>query len=315
MDVVVLALLVLALVAPALAFAVWPLLRQRPAGAGDAGEAERAALETEKHVALRALQDLELERQAGHVGDEDYAESRARYEARAAELLRRLDALGAPGAPPASARPAPGPWTRRPAVLGATGGGLLAFGVLLGVLVSRYTAPAPPAAGGMPTDRTAMTGVPGPAPDPAAAPPTRPGDGAPGPVPREVLEGMLRAAHASLDAGRYQEAIAAYKAVLRRDPTNVDAITHLGVILATAGHHAEALEAFDRALAIDPDYAHALWDKAGVLEAVGDLAGAVATLERFARVVPRGPDHERAQARLREARARLPGAPARPSNP
>ncbi len=105
---------------------------------------------------------------------------------------------------------------------------------------------------------------------------------------------MLQAAHASLDAGRYQEAIAAYTAILKRDQRNVDAITHLGVILALAGHHAEALEAFDRALAIDPDYAHALWDKAGVQEARQDHAGAVATLERFVRVAPAGPDRDRA---------------------
>ena len=120
---------------------------------------------------------------------------------------------------------------------------------------------------------------------------------------------MLQAAHASLDAGRYQEAIAAYTAILKRDQRNVDAITHLGVILALAGHHAEALEAFDRALAIDPNYAHALWDKAGVLEARQDHAGAVATLERFLRVSPPGPDRDQAQQRLRDAKARLAAAP------
>jgi tetratricopeptide (TPR) repeat protein len=120
---------------------------------------------------------------------------------------------------------------------------------------------------------------------------------------------MLQAAHASLDAGRYQEAIAAYTAILKRDQRNVDAITHLGVILALAGHHAEALEAFDRALAIDPNYAHALWDKAGVQEARQDHAGAVATLERFVQVAPAGPDRNRAQERLREAKARLAAAP------
>jgi tetratricopeptide (TPR) repeat protein len=124
-----------------------------------------------------------------------------------------------------------------------------------------------------------------------------------------MLEGMLKAAHASLDAGRYQEAIAAYTAVLRREPRNVDAITHLGVILALAGHHADALEAFDRALAIDPNYAHALWDKAGVQEASQDHAGAVSTLERFVRVAPAGPDRDRAQERLRDAKARLAATP------
>jgi tetratricopeptide (TPR) repeat protein len=124
-----------------------------------------------------------------------------------------------------------------------------------------------------------------------------------------MLGGMLQAAHASLDAGRYQEAIAAYTAILKRDPRNVEAITHLGVILAIGGHQADALEAFDRALAIDPDYAHALWDKAGVQEARQDHAGAIATLERFVRVAPAGPDRDRAQERLRDAKAKLVAAP------
>ena len=46
---------------------------------------------------------------------------------------------------------------------------------------------------------------------------------------------MLQAARASLVAGRYGEAIAAYQAVLKRDPKNVDAMTHLGLIVAIGG--------------------------------------------------------------------------------
>ena len=179
------------------------------------------------------------------------------------------------------------------------GAGLLVFGVVLGLLVSRYSTPAPPEPG--------MT-----APPPGMPPGMGPGSaggGPPRPISKEMLEGMLKAAHASLDAGRYQEAIAAYTAVLRREPRNVDAITHLGVILAIAGHHTDALEAFDRALAIDPNYAHALWDKAGTQEALQDHAGAVATLERFVRVSPPGPDRDRAQERIREAKARLAATP------
>jgi tetratricopeptide (TPR) repeat protein len=89
----------------------------------------------------------------------------------------------------------------------------------------------------------------------------------------------------------------------------VDAITHLGVILALAGHRAEALEAFDRALAIDPDYAHALWDKAGVQEVLQDDAGVIRTLEHFVRVAPAGADKDRAQERIRQAKTRLAAAP------
>jgi tetratricopeptide (TPR) repeat protein len=300
--------LALALALPALALAAWPLARRHAPDGGADAEGERVELETEKLAALRALRELELDRQAGHVDDADYGQLRARYEAQAAAVLRRLDALGpAPGRGAARGEPRPGaaatPWTRQPVVLGATGMGLLLFGVVLGLLVSRHTAPAPPAME--------------PAPAPAlAAPPGGPGagaGGAPRPIPKEMLEGMLRAAHGALDAGRYPEAIAAYKAVLAREPRNVDAITHLGVILARAGHDAEALEAFDRALEIEPDYAHALWDKAQVLEARGDDAGVIATLERFVRVGPAGPDRDRALEHIRAARARQDASAARPA--
>ncbi len=297
-------LLTLGLAIPALAFAIWPVLRRRSALVPAPPDDERAGLETEKAIALRALRELELDRQAGHVDDEDYQALRARYEAQAVAVLRRLDALGPIPAPARRARPvpppaAPTPWTRQPVALGAMGAGLLVFGVVLGLLVSSYSVPTPP-------EPAATAVLPGPAPPGLPGP--APG-GTPRPLSKEMLEGMLEAAHASLDAGRYQEAIAAYTAVLKRDPRNVNAITHLGVILAIAGHQAEALEAFDRALAIDPDYAHALWDKAGVLEARQDHAGALAALERFVRVAPAGPDRDRAHERIRQAKARLAAAP------
>src|SRR4029077_20677629 len=81
------------------------------------------------------------------------------------------------------------------------------------------------------------------------------------PLPPEMLRGMLQAARSSLAQGRYSEAIAAYQAVLKRDPNNVDATTHLGLLLAVGGgpeHADRALEIFDRALAIDPNYLPAL---------------------------------------------------------
>ena len=298
--------LTLVLALPGLAFAVWPLLRRQSVLAGTLADDERAGLETEKVTALRAIRELELDRMAGHVDDADYRDLRSRYETSAVAVLRRLDAL-APAAAPSRPAPAvtPTPWTRQPVVLGAMGAGLLVFGLVLGLLVTRFSTPAPPEPG--------MTAA---QPDGSPSAPPGPSGGPPRPIPKEMLEGMLKAAHASLDAGRYQEAIAAYTAVLRREPRNVDAITHLGVILALAGHQAEALEAFDRALAIEPDYAHALWDKAGVLEARQDHAGTLATLEHFVRVAPAGADRDRAQERIRQARARLAAAPkATPSAP
>jgi tetratricopeptide (TPR) repeat protein len=307
------AFLTLALTVPALVFAVWPSLVRRSGRAGPVAvpaDDERAGLENEKVIALRALRELELDRVAGHVDDEDYRDLHSRYEGDAVAVLRRLDALG-PVTPTSRGVPSPTPaaaipWTRQPAVLGAMGVGLLVFGVVLGLLVSRYSTPAPPE----PDMTTTRPGAPSAmAPGSTSAGSSGSGGGTPRPLSKEMLEGMLQAAHASLDAGRYQEAIAAYTAILRREPRNVDAITHLGVILAVAGHHADALEAFDRALAIEPNYAHALWDKAGVQETLQDHAGAVVTLERFVRVAPAGPDRDRAQERLRDAKARLAATP------
>jgi tetratricopeptide (TPR) repeat protein len=311
---VIIALAALALAVSAAAFVAWPLIRRSGARVLGPADETRETLEAEKLQALRAIRELELERQAGLLGDDDYAELRARYESRASVLLRQLDALPPivpPPAPRKARRPAEAPapvpsrpWTQRPVVL--TGGALtiLVFGVLLGVLVVRFTGPAPddPMAAAPP-----LANVPGvgamPLPE-ASGSSAEAGSGRP--IPPAMLEGMLRAAHQSLDAGRYQEAIAAYKAVLKRQPDNVDAITHLGVILAIAGHADGALEAFDRALGIQPDYAHALWDKGRVLyEQRQDYVGAIAAWERFIAVSQPGEDRERAQALIRDAKAKL----------
>jgi cytochrome c-type biogenesis protein CcmH/NrfG len=310
---VVLALIALAFGVPVGLFVLWPLRRaQRLASPVDADD-PRAALEGEKILALRAIRELERDRLLGLLAEDDYAALRVRDEARASVILKRLDALGPapppPSRPPSPPRPVSVPWTRQPAVLAGGAVALLGFGVALGALVTRYATPAPPEP--MAAVREESASPPMMADAPAAGQ-----SGSPRPIPKEMLEGMLRAAHASLDAGRYQEAIAAYKAVLKREPQNVDAITHLGVILALAGHTDGALEALDKALAIDPDYAHALWDKARILaEQRHDYAGAIAAWERFVAVGPPGPDREQAQARIGEAKSRLaetssPGRPA-----
>jgi cytochrome c-type biogenesis protein CcmH/NrfG len=312
---VVLALTALALCLPVALFVLWPLRRSQRVGSPAEGDDPRAALEAEKVLALRAIRELDRDRQLGLLAEDDYVALRARDEARASVILKRLDALGPPPARPAPlASPAAStPWTRQPAVLAGGGLALLGFGIVLGTLVTRHAAPTPP-------DPLAVAREDAPSPAPAvpatADAPAAGQGGSPRPIPKELLEGMLRAAHASLDAGRYQEAIAAYKAVLKREPQNVDAITHLGVILALAGHTDGALEAFDQALAIDPGYAHALWDKARILaEKRHDYAGAIAAWERFVAVAPPGPDRDEALARIRDARRRLAEtpAPARPA--
>ena len=127
------------------------------------------------------------------------------------------------------------------------------------------------------------------------------------PLTPELLRGMLQAARTSLLEGRYQEAIAAYRAVLKRDPDNVDAMTHLALIVAMGGHADAALETFERALVIDPNYPPALLYRGQVLlESKQDAAGAIRSWEKFVAVVPPGEERDRVTRLIAETRARTP---------
>lgn len=318
---------------PAAALVLWPLLRGAGAGRelpdpplGSSGATDRRLELGEERTAIyRALRELDFDHEAGHLSEDDYRGLREAYEARAAAVLRALDALGglapssAAGSRADAAPPARRGWTRSPVALGAGALLLLAFGVLLGVSVGRYTEPDPmtPAAG-------ARIAAP---PPPGSMPPTeiRPGSsaGASGgeasaagparPLAPEILAGMLEAARQSLFAGQYAEAIAAYQAVLKRDPRNVNAMSHLGYIVALGGHADAALETLDKALAIDPNYPPAHFFRGQVLaEAKGDQAGAIRAWERFLALVPSGPEHDQVTTLLAQARAKsAPGKPPR----
>jgi cytochrome c-type biogenesis protein CcmH/NrfG len=305
-------LAVIAIGVPAFAFAVWPLLHHRRGGPApllplpvDA----REQLAEDKRAALRALRELEFEHAAGHVSDADYADLRARYEAEAAHVLAELDRLGPAAAPaaPSAADGAPatgrGPGWRHPAAIGAAAVALVTFGVALGVGIVRYTEPDP------------MAGTPPTGSRPLAAPAPSAANAPRGPVTPEMLQGMLQAARASLFARRYNEAISAYQAVLKRDPNNVDAMTHMGLIAAIAaqGEHGgemidRALDLFDRALAQDPNYPPALLYRGQVLyEARKDMPGAIKSWEKFVAVTPPGEDRDRVAKMLADARAQAGG--------
>jgi tetratricopeptide (TPR) repeat protein len=294
----------LALGVPAAVFVVWPLVARRGSRAGLLGfppDPREPWLEA-RGAALAALRELEFEHGAGHVSDADYAELRARYEADAAAAIAELDRLGDAPPPPRPSAAAPAPaaargW-RHPAALAASAVALVGFGVALGVGVVRYTEPDPMAGAPPAGSRPLATLEPGG----PAAPPTA---GAPRAVAPEVLQGMLGAARASLSEGRYGEAIAAYQAVLKREPRNVDALTHLGLIVAIGGHADSALETFAKALEIDPNYPPALLYQGEVLlEARGDAPGAIKSWEKFVAVTPAGPDRERVTKMIADARAR-----------
>jgi len=63
-----------------------------PAGPQIFGGRTRAALEREKTLVLRSIKDLEFDHAMGKVSDKDFAEMGTRLRARAAGLIRQLDA-------------------------------------------------------------------------------------------------------------------------------------------------------------------------------------------------------------------------------
>lgn len=300
----------LAIGIPALVFALWPLLRR--GGATTAflplpADGREQLLER-KRAALRTLRELQFEHDSGHVSDTDYADLRARYEGETAAVLTDLDRLG-PAPAPASVAPVAASSARRrgwrhPLAIGAAAVALVVFGVTLGVGIVRYTEPDPmagvPAAGSRPLASLTPGAADGGEGASAANAPR-------GPVTPEMLAAMLSAARVSLFDGRYSEAIAAYQAVVKRDPKNVDAITHMGLIVAIGGHADNALETFERALAIDPNYPPALLYRGQVLlESKKDTAGAIKSWEQFVKVTPPGEERDRVSRMLAEARRGAP---------
>jgi tetratricopeptide (TPR) repeat protein len=83
----------------------------------------------------------------------------------------------------------------------------------------------------------------------------------PNPVPKTVskeLEQVARAARNNLEQGRYRTAEKQYQQVLTKDPTNLDALSNLGVAYFRAGKIHSAESTLKKALAISPDDAFVL---------------------------------------------------------
>jgi hypothetical protein len=83
--------------ASAVATAAWRMLSplsgsDEPVGPQIFGGRTRAALEREKSLVLRSIKDLEFDHAMGKVSDKDFTEMSARLRARAAGLIRQLDA-------------------------------------------------------------------------------------------------------------------------------------------------------------------------------------------------------------------------------
>ncbi len=257
-------------------------------------------------AAYAAISEIDDDLAAGRVGTEDHAELKKRSERQAAVILKRLrDAEESAASPRARQTGGPAGTTpsrtrsRSPIALVLAGVALLVFGVVLGVLVTRFASDDRAAAA------AAMSGA-GSSDAPPAAPPSSPKLDAlartvePADAPTAKI---LEFAQAALDEGRVPAAIAAYKRVLDRDPKNVDAITHVAVILAQGGHVDRAIARLDEAIRLDPTYAPAYWSRGRILfDDKKDYPAAARSLETFVKLAPGGEDAARARTMLAEAR-------------
>lgn len=88
------------------------------------------------------------------------------------------------------------------------------------------------------------------------------------------------------DAGRNEEALAAYDRALQLDSTSVAAYSNRGNVLGELGRTEEALNAQERAIQLDPQLAKAHVNLAYALESLGRLEEALATLDHAIQLNP-----------------------------
>lgn len=176
-----------------------------------------AELEEERRFLLRSITDLDREHRYGDVDDHDYQTLRDGYTARAATVLRAIEA-----GQEKAAQHSP----RRSKVIAAWVVGTVCVASLAGWLVARTSGqrlPGQAISGGLPGDEVALKLT----------------------EARQFL---------GVDA---QQAIVRYQQVLEIDPDNSEAMTYTGWLIAQSGSSAAAAgaEILRDAIKLDPTYA------------------------------------------------------------
>lgn len=217
-------------------------------------------LEEERRFLLRSITDLDREHEAGDVDDVDYQTLRDDYTSRAATVMRAIEAGRA-------ALPAPRKFSGRRLAVGLTVSAVLA-GVIFLVL-KRSVEDDAPAAASATTVAVAL------------CPPTT-----------DDINTLLVDGRTALGSD-VRCALDLFKRVIDLDPTNVEATTYLGWVIAfdamSSGMQGEelvargtaALQLIDRARELDPTYPDAQCFTAIIrFRFLDDAAGAKDPLER-----------------------------------
>lgn len=267
---------------------------------------ERTELEEQRRFLLDSLRDLEREHDEGDIDEGDYEALRDDYTARAAEVLRTLEAYedrkpAGSGEPGDNDKPvADRPVRRRPAVRAdaaspssrhSGSGRTLATVLILGFLLVAGTSVFV-----MSGNRNAGAPVTGSLPNTPA--------------------GDLQMAHEMDAQGRGVEALKLYDKVLATDPTNVEALTYRGWLLKRAGLPDDAQVSLDRAIALNPGYPDAHFFKGMLLyQDRRDPAAAIPEFEKYLASNPPGGALEAVQGVLDRARADVAAATTAPAAP
>ena len=205
-------------------------------------------LQEERDFLLASLRDLEREREAGDLSDDDYRTLRDDYTARAASVIRALERPQPAKADVRRDRPQP---VRNRRSLGITIAVIAAIAALAGGAVVTFSGQRDPGA--------PMTGS----------------------LPDTPSGRMQQALQLESD-GRAAEAIRIYDELLREDPRNVQALAYKGWLLKRAGLPDHAMAALDQAVAIDPRFPDAHFFRGMVLyEDRRDPAAAVVEFRLF----------------------------------
>jgi len=205
-----------------------------------------AALEEQRDFLLRSLDDLRREHHAGDVDDVDFRVLEDDYTARAARVIRAIEAHEARVM---AARP-----RRSRARALAVACGVVLFAVLAGLLVAQ-------AAGRRQTGETATGGV------------------------RETTRTELDEAVQLAAEGDYDAAVAVYDQVLDEQPDNVEALTFKGWFQFLSGDQSGVVTLID-AVEADPEYPAPHAFLAVVFQRLGRPETALAELDRLDELDP-----------------------------
>jgi tetratricopeptide (TPR) repeat protein len=214
-------------------------------------------LEEERRFLLDSLRDLEREHQAGEIADEDYESLRDDYTARAADVLRAIEANRAAAVDPfdndvdevASERARPRRHKRSSRAVAL----VLVAGLVLLAFASVFVLAGNRSPGGSATGANTNT-----------------------------VQGRLALAHQYESQGKAVDALKQYDAVLKDDPSNVEALTYRGWLLKLAGLTDQAQAAIEKAIATDPTYPDAhFFDGMLLFQDRKDPAAAIPQLEAY----------------------------------